>query len=763
MTTQTGKAPATQRPIKVKPLTWLGRPWRRRAFLHPLFGALVVLALGSGIETARKIGQYPTWGLALATIFIGLLATVAGVLSAAGQKFADVARLYMGATGAVSGIWLTVVAIVQMYGPIPLLIWAGGLVLFTAGYPGMRHAQLLHEARWRAFRTAPTPPPVQVTPAKPVDPDAAKWEALFTSINIKGMRFRERVPTRAGFALHMSLPVNGRVKTRTLANKAEDLEIAAGMPAGSITVEPAVDARGRELAGEVWVYFDVEDILTQTLPMPEDHTELSVNDAFPVGLFADGAPILLKLREIAALIVGVRGRGKTNLLNVIIYQLSRCTDVVLWMIDLKGGRAAKPWLRPWLDGTVKRPVLDWVATTAVEAYRMLTAAKALIEQRSNAGYGGTKVKPTRRRPAVIVICDEVAALVGRHAKPQGRGPKLSDLVALLTSCIQLGRSEAVDFVLATQRATVTMIGGGDLKSQCEMRIGLGVTNPQDAQSVFQGNTVAAKLLTKLKNFATRGAVLVQNGDGGRIAPGKSFFMGDDRDCLDLIYRAATEHALLPAPLDAAGATTIDAAVRALGDGQGYNDRWSEDRAAHLYSDDLDDDWTDEDIDDQLVSAGVPVTPKPAAPAAGTPTASEPDRRARERGGRFFQRTRHRDSDGRREARPDSKPAGRDPYAEEWEAIVAHFDQVTADEVEYKPTEPEVPGKASRYDRMLQIIKEAGEAGIKPGGILARMTREGTAWEERTSIYPALKKAVEDRKIHQPGGPRGVYVYRGDES
>lgn len=756
MTTQTGRAPANQRPIKVKPLTWLGRPWRSRAFLHPFFGALVVAALGSGVETARKVGQYPTWGLALITVFVGLTATFAGVLTAAGEKFADVARLYMGATGAASGAWLTVVATMHMYGLVPMLIWLGGLALFTAGYPGMRHAQLLHEARWRAFRAAPMPPPAKPTPATPADPEAAKWESLLAAIGVKGMRYRDRVPTRAGFAVHMSLPANGRVKARTLANKAEDLEIAAGMPAGSITVEPAVDKRGRELAGEVWIYFDVEDILTQTLPMPEEHTELSVNDAFPVGLFADGAPILLRLREIAALIVGVRGRGKTNLLNVIIYQLSRCTDVVLWMIDLKGGRAAKPWLRPWLDGTVKRPVLDWVATTAAEAYRMLTAAKALIEQRSNAGYGGTKVKPSRRRPAVIVICDEVAALVGRHAKPQGR-LKLSDLVALLTLCIQLGRSEAVDFVLATQRATVTMTGSGDLKSQCEMRIGLGVTNPQDAQSVFQGNTVAAKLLAKLKNFATRGAVLVQNGDGGRIAPGKSFFMGDDRECLDLIYRAAEAHAMLPAPLDPAGAAVVDAAVRALGDGQGYTDRWSEERAAHLYSDNLEDDWSEDEArgDDELAAAGVPSRPTPAAG-----TRQEAPRESREvgpRSSRFFERKRTRPG---RDEQP-GKPAP-DPYAEEWEAIVAHFDKATAAEVEYKPSEPEEPGKVSRYERMLQIIKEAGPAGIKPGRILARMTGEGTAWEERTSIYPALKKALDERKIHQPAGPRGVYVYRGDD-
>jgi hypothetical protein len=47
-----------------------------------------------------------------------------------------------------------------------------------------------------------------------------------------------------------------------------------------------------------------------------------------------------------------------------------------------------------------------------------------------------------------------------------------------------GRSEAVDLIMATQRGTATMTWGSvDLKSQCALRIGLGVAKA-DAQLII---------------------------------------------------------------------------------------------------------------------------------------------------------------------------------------------------------------------------------------------------------------------------------------
>lgn len=735
-----GSAVVTKSAVKVQPLTWLGRPWRNRAWLHPLFGSAGVFAAGQAIHEAGMLDDEHWLLKAAVTVAAPAVGGVAGLLSTAGEKFADRSRAYFALAGAATGGYLPSVVLASPYDTRTLLAAAVGVAFATMAYPSMRANQLDWESNWRARRAKPTLPEVAAAVNEaPRDPDAVRWEALFAKAGAPNMRFRERQPTRCGFSLLMRLPDDGKITFASLAAKTERIEIVAGMASGCVTVEQATSEQGRALAREVWIHFDVEDVLSQLIHMPDEHSPLSINDAFVIGKYSDGDPIYLKLREIAALIVGIRGRGKTNLLNVIIHQLSRCTDVTIWMIDLKGGRAVKPWLKPWLDGKVKRPVLDWVATDRVEAHRMLVGARALIDQRGQSGVGGSKIKPNRSLPAVLVICDEIAALVGMRSGPKsardGQGETSNTLAGILTGCIQLGRSEAVDFVLATQRSTVTMIGNGDLKSQCELRMGLGVTNPQDARSVFEGNMVAARMLNKLKDKATRGAALIQDGDGGRIAPGKVFFVGDD-DEQTVIYRAAELHADYPAPLDERGQQAVEAAVQALGDGScGYYDRWSAERADHLYTD-----GGAPEIVDPGVAPQIPRQQTPA-PVSAIPTS---DTKPTQRESRFFPRSK-------------PQPPQEDPYAAEWARIVDQFESATAPEPDYDATnDNEEEDGINRYERMIQIIADSGRKGAMPGEILAAMVKEKTAWDQRSSMYPALKKALKNRRIVQPAGRKGRY-------
>ncbi|MFI1194105.1 hypothetical protein ACH4T9_12720 [Micromonospora sp. NPDC020750] len=728
----------TKQPTKVQRLTWLGRPWRDRAVLHPLFGTGVAFAAAEVLHVT-EFGDDQHWLLrGAASVALPIIGGAAGLAATAGERFCDAARAYFSLAGLTAGGYLAAVAWSSPYNMWTGLAAGAGLALSTAAYPSMRASQLEWEANYRARRAKPQPATAQTTtdiPHATTNPEAAKWEALFARVGAANLTYRDRIPTRCGFSILMRLPDDGKITFPGLTGKTERLEIATGLSEGAITFERATDNNGRALAREVWVHFDVEDVLSQLIHMPDEHTPLSINNAFTIGKYSDGEPIHLKLREIAALIVGVRGRGKTNLLNVMIHQLSRCTDVVIWMIDLKGGRAVKPWLRPWLEEKVDRPVLDWVATDRIEAHRMLTGARALIDQRGQSGIGGSKIKPTRDLPAVIVICDEIAALVGMRSGPksakEGQGETSNTLAGILTGCIQLGRSEAVDFVLATQRSTVTMIGNGDLKSQCELRIGLGVTTPQDARSVFEGNGVAARMLNKLKDKATRGAVLIQDGDGGRIAPGKSFFMGDD-DEQAVIYRAAELHANYPAPLDTHGQAAVDAAVRSLGDGQaGYTDRWSEDRAGHLYTEGV-------PQAPSVPTQRVPAQQSPA-PVSAIPTSAE----GRQQESRFFPRSK-------------PEPPKEDPWAAEWAKIVDSFESSTALEPDYETVDAEEDDGINRYEAMIQIIADCGKRGAMPGDILARMVKEKTAWKARSSMYPALKKALQNRRIVQPAGTKGRY-------
>ncbi|WP_173056981.1 hypothetical protein [Phytohabitans houttuyneae] len=58
--------------------------------------------------------------------------------------------------------------------------------------------------------------------------------------------------------------------------------------------------------------------------------------------------------------------------------------------------------------------------------------------------------------------------------------------------------------------------------------------------------------------------------------------------------------------------------------------------------------------------------------------------------------------------------------------------------------------------MIAIIAQAGRSGIMPGQVLARMVKQNIAWDARTSMYPALKRALADGRIVQPGGRKGLY-------
>lgn len=725
-----------------QPLTWLGGAWEHASWAHPLWAAAGTFAVG---EAAHLAGISPWYAGGFTA-----LAAASGLMVTAGHKFAESARFYMAGAGAAIGGWLTWACATSPLNAPSIVSAVAGTVLAAAAYPGMRHAQIRHEERVRAYQRREPGAILVDAPERPRSGEARRWETYLESVGVKGLTFIERVPNNAGFAIRFRLPRDGSVTFSHVVAATERIEIAwPGAHDGMVRAEQARNDKGRVISGELLLHFDVRDVLTETVMMPDEHGPLTVNEAFPIGLYTDGQPVYLTLREVTALVVGLRGRGKTNLFNVLVHQLSRCVDVCLWGIDLKGGRAIKPWLTAWLEAdtddegnVVERPVFDWVATTRAEAHRMMVGAQALIEQRGQQGSGGSKITPSIKQPAVVILCDEVAALTGMHSGPRfrsdGKGPTARDFSGLFTLTIQLGRSEAVDCVLFTQRSTVSMTGGGDLKSQCTMRIGLGVSNAQDARSVFDNSPVAAKLLSKLEGKATRGAMLIRDGDGARVVPAKGYFYGDDRDMLTRVRRASVLHWKLPATLDIAGQRAVHAAVLEASEGQhGYLDRWDTDRAAHLYSDAVPPEVTDADIaamDDDEQEA--------------TDTGDTGEKRPSTGGGnRFFS---YRPSTTSAEPLVEEQPSAVDDDPE-WERLVAAFEGPDAPE-----PEPEQPDDPDRQAYMVEVVDQAGEAGITASRIYeAVQDRYGKGAPARQTLHRWLNRAKEDQKITQPAR-RGRY-------
>lgn len=212
----------------------------------------------------------------------------------------------------------------------------------------------------------------------------------------------------------------------------------------------------------------------------------------------------------------------SNLLNVLLAQLSRCPDVLVFAIDLKGGRMAAPWIEPWLAGRTDRPVVDWLATDREEAERMLRALLRAVDARSRSGSGGEKIIPSPRQPAILLVCDEIAVILGiGMGGPRNplEGVTNTTLAGLATQLVMTGRSEAIDLIMATQRGTVTMTGSADLKSQCALRIGLGVASEADARLIIPDDV---RIATDLARLLHPGSGIVQQGKDGRVVPVKFY-------------------------------------------------------------------------------------------------------------------------------------------------------------------------------------------------------------------------------------------------
>lgn len=313
-----------------------------------------------------------------------------------------------------------------------------------------------------------------------------RWEQMLAGLGLPGCKYVKNEGHRAGYSVTMHLPSHGKITFVTIRSKLRELETAhGGLREGAIKIE-----RG-SVTEEVVFQISTKDVLSETILIPADHSIRSISQPISLGLFEDGRECFVTLREIAGLIAGLRGSGKSNLMNVLIKQITQCNDVVVWAIDLKGGRFVRPWLAPWLNGVpgCDKPLFDWVAITKAEADRMFQAAHRGIQGRAVSG-DGEKLIPTANQPAVLIIVDEAAVLLG-HNRTETVGiddeqPLLSNSrrAELVTMLVQLGRSEAIDPILATQRGTVTMVGGGDLKSQCLLRIALGTATEADARHVI---------------------------------------------------------------------------------------------------------------------------------------------------------------------------------------------------------------------------------------------------------------------------------------
>jgi hypothetical protein len=478
---------------------------------HPAewIGLAAVAALG--MEAVIPSAGAPGWVLPASEI-IAAGGTALVTWSVTGRRLFPA---YMAGLGGFLGGWS---AWAQAAG-----LWHGEV--FGAFFAGMFGLVPLGVAAWHKRKPKPEPPALTAVPEPlMIEPEPDQNEIqrrlfadLFMDYDIfSGLHpfTGEKVPVeilalteeRWGRMLRIKLPLSGKITIDDFRSQARHFEVALEGQEGCVSFETA------GTANEIFMKIRERDGLADTARLTPELRARTVNGEFAIGMQEDGSMLKVTVRESHFMIIGIMGSGKSNLLNVLIAQLSSMVDTVVWMIDMKGGRAGKPWFQAWSEGRADAPPIDWLATTRAEAELMVRAMRTAVETRSASGVGMNKIIPSAGRPQIVFVCDEMADLFGDATAPTrsdlGDEAKLNTwFVREGTWLTQHARSEALATVWASQRGTNGMSGSGDMKANIDVSVALRPKKYGDLQYIIpDAPNLAARQLHLLANTPGVGMV-----------------------------------------------------------------------------------------------------------------------------------------------------------------------------------------------------------------------------------------------------------------
>ncbi|GAB2770093.1 hypothetical protein [Streptomyces daliensis] len=717
-------------------------PWRHGVISTPLFTSATLYAGGLGLGLAQEAGTV----LPLGWIGIGSLSGIAAAavsrwLRTGGQHPAR-RWFHTGFTAAwttAAGAWFNFTAHHTPWtlaSASALATVTAALTPFYAIDRSLRADEIANQ--WAAEAGAATG-------------DAVAWARLFDEAGARGVQVGKSVPTRGGYKLHLRLT---ETTAKQLLVLLPTLEVRKGdLRTGSLRLEPTPQA------SEAWLHVSTRNVLAETIDLPADDHPLTIREPLTLGLLESGEPIEILFRQNSILVAGMKGSGKSVLLHVLISLLTRCTDAVIWMIDMAQGNTAKRWLRPWaqqwkdVDGNlIDRPILDWVATSPGEAVRLLNAALAIADGRAGRMKGG-KIQPKPEEPAVIVLSDENSDLMAWT--PEALKAK--------TRLLKKGRKAAVDVVDAVQRGTGPNTGGGEIASQYDTVIGMRFRQKAEGQFVFPDYYQQVNL-AELPNQGCLYLLDADRAQAGGVGPerGKVYFANDEDEHEDGSPREDIEQ-LAAARWDIR--PDLDETAQADAAPFGYHERWSDPQRIAWLLDSLHLPTAD--------GAQRPASESSPPPAPGTET---------EVGGigtltpmrsfdYYLDKAKNPQPD---EDEPEGQPSPSEPSpppnsaqpepvsqddprtAKAIADALAEFERITEQAAEEAAEDEQAPPAAPGPEwlpRAVDAIESAGAMGMKPAAIADLVGRD------RKTVREALKAAAERGELaYRDRGPHSVYVH-----
>ncbi|MEV8638637.1 hypothetical protein AB0395_43970 [Streptosporangium sp. NPDC051023] len=263
-------------------------------------------------------------------------------------------------------------------------------------------------------------------------------------------------PTRTGYSFLVMLPPGGATAAR-LKSAAEGMANDARLPQGcGIDFPPP---RPGQLRGTLWMEVATVDRLSADIDHHGDYSPRSVLDGITVGEYRNGEPMTIQVREPRTIVVGTTGSGKSGTLHTITAELGRCTDNLVWHMDLNGGGIAQAWLRAWLDGEVERPAIDWATPCPEEALLMAEAEVRIAHERKTLYSrrrleADTDLMPVDAEvPQITTILDEGAEVLA----PTVRDPIERLIRERIEAIARKGREAACQVLISALRSISTTL------------------------------------------------------------------------------------------------------------------------------------------------------------------------------------------------------------------------------------------------------------------------------------------------------------------